>query len=63
MLSKRKADCTTAQEHPHSHRYITRRERALLRWYRRLGKEDRAHIVRFVSALAMANAPLENLPD
>lgn len=57
MLSKRKAESSTAQEQPPSHPYISRKERALLRWYRSLEKEDRAHVLRFVSAMATTKLP------
>lgn len=58
MLSIRKADSSPTQEQSRSRRYISRKERVLLRWYRRLGKEDRAHVLRFVSAMAMTKLPL-----
>lgn len=58
MLSRRKADRSPAQEQPQPRRYITRNERVLLRWYRRLGEDDKAHVLRFVSAMAMTNLPL-----
>jgi hypothetical protein len=59
MLSIRKAEIGPAQEQSHSRRYISRKERALLRWFRRLGKEDRSHVLRFVSAMALTKLPLK----
>lgn len=59
MLSMLKAEKSTAQEQPQSRRCISRKERVLLRWYRRLGKEDRAHVLRFVSAMAITKLPLK----
>jgi hypothetical protein len=59
MLSIRKAESSPAQEQPHSRRYMSRKERVLLRWFRRLGKEDRAHVLRFVSAMAITKLPLK----
>lgn len=53
MLSNRKADISTAQEHPESHGDFSQSERALLCWYRRLDEQERAHVLRFVSAMAM----------
>ncbi len=52
MLSIRKTEIPV-QEQSQSRRYMSRKERALLRCFRRLGKEDRAHVLRFVSAMAI----------
>lgn len=57
MLSRRKAVSSPAQEEPQPRRYITRNERVLLRWYRRLGEDDKAHVLRFVSAMALTKLP------
>ena len=57
MLSILKAENRPAQEQPQSRRFISRKERVLLQWYRRLGEEDRAHVLRFVSAMAITTLP------
>jgi hypothetical protein len=51
---------STSQEVPHVTRYpskvrcqVSRREQVLLRWYRRLNAEDRGHVMRFISVLAL----------
>ena len=56
MLSRQMAAVGAAEGHQKSRYRVTRSERVLLRWYRRLGEEDQAHIMRFMTALA-ASAP------
>ncbi|MFE2006420.1 hypothetical protein ACFW6U_13595 [Pseudomonas guariconensis] len=55
MLSRRQSASSTAQECSQPRGYLSRSERYLLRWYRRLAKEDQASMLRFVKAMAIAN--------
>lgn len=52
MLSSQKEARPVAQEVPQMVEPVSETERALLRWYRQCTPTDRAHVVRFVSALA-----------
>ncbi|KJC17452.1 hypothetical protein TN45_26505 [Pseudomonas aeruginosa] len=55
MLSSRQPASITAEERPQPRGYLSRSERYLLRWYRRMPKDDQASMLRFVKAMAIAN--------
>lgn len=52
MLSSQKEARPVIQDVQPAASALTQTERMLLRWYRQCSPEDRAHVVRFVSALA-----------